>query len=303
MPGIAIELRGECSGCGSPLPINAFVPQIGCPACNRIVDIAGDTWGSLLEDAIKEGKNFGPGDGRSMSVMTGGGTFNVLYGKQEARCDACKTDVAMRFVQQHAQQRGYVACVGCGKWVSARPVPAGLDPKVFRSVLYVVGEDTTQFQTGQGSAESQPAAEPVLFTCPSCGGSLKVDGTARTIACTFCKSNLYLPDDLWRRMHPVKTVQRWYLWYDDQPPPGFQYVDVRVALPPAAGGKAEVQTWQVEAGQSVRAGQKLVSLEYGDEKEVTVTAPAAGVVLELLKDTFDDVTNGEILCRIQAPAR
>jgi hypothetical protein len=68
-------------------------------------------------------------------------------------------------------------------------------------------------QTMEQTEENKP--KPILFTCPSCGGNLKIDGSERTITCSFCDSSIYLPDDLWHRMHPVKTVSRWYILMDD----------------------------------------------------------------------------------------
>jgi hypothetical protein len=48
------------------------------------------------------------------------------------------------------------------------------------------------------------------MACPSCGGALKsAADTQRTTSCEFCGSSVYLPDDLWRRLHPAKKAQPW----------------------------------------------------------------------------------------------
>jgi hypothetical protein len=36
---------------------------------------------------------------------------------------------------------------------------------------------------------------------------------ARLCPCSFCRADVYLPDDLWRRLHPAKVVQRWYITF------------------------------------------------------------------------------------------
>lgn len=59
------------------------------------------------------------------------------------------------------------------------------------------------------------SSKPILFTCPSCAGNLEIDGTDRMISCKFCNSQIYLPDDLWFRLHPAKEVERWYMVLDE----------------------------------------------------------------------------------------
>ncbi len=35
----------------------------------------------------------------------------------------------------------------------------------------------------------------------------------RTTACPYCQVSVFLPDELWKRMHPARTMQRWTLSY------------------------------------------------------------------------------------------
>jgi len=58
----------------------------------------------------------------------------------------------------------------------------------------------------------------IVFTCPQCGGALKIDGSERMPVCQFCNTNVYLPDDLWLRMHPAKMKVRWYVACDKPAP-------------------------------------------------------------------------------------
>src|SRR5262249_37196322 len=62
------------------------------------------------------------------------------------------------------------------------------------------------------------ASAPVIMRCPECGGSLRVTSdSARTIACDHCNNNVYLPDDLWRSLHPVKRAAFWTIAWDLPP--------------------------------------------------------------------------------------
>jgi hypothetical protein len=36
------------------------------------------------------------------------------------------------------------------------------------------------------------------------------------MACRFCHTDVYLPDDVWRRLHPVATVKEWFIRFEGQ---------------------------------------------------------------------------------------
>lgn len=53
------------------------------------------------------------------------------------------------------------------------------------------------------------------MTCPQCGAALHLTaGSQRTTSCQFCNVDVFLPDDLWRRLHPVKVVQPWWVRFE-----------------------------------------------------------------------------------------
>jgi hypothetical protein len=69
---------------------------------------------------------------------------------------------------------------------------------------------------GAGAAPHvEDAARPVVMACPHCGGALRLSGESeRLVPCQFCKADVYLPDDLWRRLHPAKTVREWFVRFE-----------------------------------------------------------------------------------------
>ena len=216
MNSFCLELKTTCNSCGNPLPLNAFVEEFTCPACNSINKIDNDTWKSLLDEATKDARSFAPGEGRNSQIMGGGGSFNIMYGSQNPRCSKCKTPIPLDNLDTLSQSPHY-KCTKCENIIYVRE-GSGLKGS-FSSFKYFIGEDESLINKGADSSaiseneENKP--KPVLFTCPSCGGNLKIDGSERTITCSFCDSSIYLPDDLWHRMHPVKTVSRWYILIDD----------------------------------------------------------------------------------------
>jgi hypothetical protein len=59
------------------------------------------------------------------------------------------------------------------------------------------------------------AARPVVMTCPQCGAALHVTAESqRTTTCQFCPVDVFLPDELWRRLHPVKVVRPWWVRFE-----------------------------------------------------------------------------------------
>src|SRR6185437_12497888 len=55
-----------------------------------------------------------------------------------------------------------------------------------------------------------------VFYCANCKAPLPVDGSNRVVKCQYCATDVYLPDDLWQRMHPVAVVARWYMCMTQQ---------------------------------------------------------------------------------------
>lgn len=51
MKAIAVQLRTSCSTCGSPLPLDALVPRLACPACSQDNRLSDAFWTAVLGDA------------------------------------------------------------------------------------------------------------------------------------------------------------------------------------------------------------------------------------------------------------
>ena len=209
MIGICIELKTACKHCSSPLMLNAFTEEFLCRACNKINSIPQETWKSLLNDALKEAPDFEPGDGQPSTIMTGEYSFNLMYGRLEPRCGKCKESIDTSNMEAYSDQK-IIKCAKCGNALFVRK-PSELVTTCFPAVKYMVGEDENLLSQNKAGAALPAASKPVLFNCPSCNGNLQVTGADRMVDCKFCGSQIYLPDDLWFRLHPVKSVERWFM--------------------------------------------------------------------------------------------
>jgi len=135
--------------------------------------------------------------------------YSTMYGNQKARCEKCKTAVPEEEIAAYTEA-GIYKCAECNNDVSVRPAPEFLKSK-YPQVKYLVAEDENMLAKNETGYQPANNVKPVIFTCPACGGALKVDGSNRMMDCEFCKNTIYLPDDLWFRLHPPKVVERWYL--------------------------------------------------------------------------------------------
>jgi len=137
-----------------------------------------------------------------------------LYGRQEPRCRNCKQDIDVSKIGEYANQEN-VKCSKCSYDIYVRKVPENI-AKELVGVKYLIGEDEDLISVHKTNGNLPDSVKPVLFTCPSCAGNLEIDGSSRMVICKFCSSQIYLPDDLWFRLHPAKTAERWYMMCDEE---------------------------------------------------------------------------------------
>lgn len=189
--------------------INAFTEDILCSSCNKTNSFDAETWASLLESAIKEAPKFKIGEGQPSTIFRGEYSYNLTYGRQQPRCGKCKQDIDVTKLEEYSTQNN-INCTKCQNPVFIRK-PSELVTKCFSGVKYLIGEDDDLLFVNTSDGKLPASSKPVLFTCPACAGNLQIDGTDRMIECNFCDSQIFLPDDLWFRLHPAKSVERWYM--------------------------------------------------------------------------------------------
>jgi hypothetical protein len=209
MLGLAIELRVRCEGCGQPVAVNAFTERVTCRSCQRGMTLDTERWMTVLETPLAEFGELDPDEGRNVTMMGGAGMCELMFGNQAPRCNGCKAAVvaeALGFAD-----RGWTVCIACGQRMSVRRAPPALAAV---GAVALVNEDLDQLSTQPtGAVAAAPGGiQPILFHCPGCTAPLSVDGSKRMITCQYCAVEVYLPDDLWQRLHPAPTTSRWYLW-------------------------------------------------------------------------------------------
>jgi hypothetical protein len=132
--------------------------------------------------------------------------FYMRVGPQTPKCTGCHEPLDLAAYQPG--MTGELACK-CGQTMTTCPVPDWLhevEPKATQ-LFNVAIPDAAPAPT-----VATAAARPVSFGCPDCGANSKVTSESpRVLECLYCKVDLFIPDALWRALHPVKKRGAWYI--------------------------------------------------------------------------------------------
>ena len=204
MKTFLFKIRTACSECGEPLILDGPIRSIQCRACQSLLDIDMKDWKRILEfrkdDEVRQ---------KVRSVVLGFAsvfTFHVRMGPQSPMCTACDKPLDVSAIAPGTTSEIHCAC---GQAMPTCPPPSWLgqaDPKAVQ-LFNVVPEDAAH-----ASPVTAKENRPVSFGCPDCGANLKVTmDSPRILECAFCKTDLFLPDPLWRALHPVRKRTAWYV--------------------------------------------------------------------------------------------
>lgn len=202
----ALEISIKCPKCDQPVPLSGPLERVNCPHCQNDIEIPHDDyWKDILKDVRESLSELAPGEGRNSTIF---GTVNttMLYGREIPHCRKCKTKLEL---PADLSASAEISCPQCGVKVPLTPAPEWarrMDSKVLAFVGALIVD--------QSANKEIAVSEPIIFLCPQCGGSLAIDGKERLVTCQFCKSRIYLPDDLWLILHPAKVKERWYAVFE-----------------------------------------------------------------------------------------
>jgi len=214
MYGICIELKTSCSHCSAPLMLNALTDIFICPSCNNTNTFSYERWQGLLEDPLNDVHEFKLGEGQPSTIMSGDYNFSMMYGRQDPRCSKCKQNIDSAKLEEYSANE-HIQCSKCSNKIFLRK-PNEAILRILPRICYIVGEDDDLLSVKETDEQLPESNKPVIYSCPSCAGNLEIDGNDRMLTCKFCNSQIYLPDDLWFRLHPSDTVMRWYVLYETQ---------------------------------------------------------------------------------------
>jgi hypothetical protein len=189
----------ECLHCASKVPVNGAQKTVKCDECLRESPVRGfaDELASASLGQTHLGSKF---------------TFNIDEGDANPCCTQCDGKIPIDAFASHFGATVDIFCPACGAPCPVYPVPAWLKAKL-PNALQIFGGDASAADEVHALRIAEPdAAKPIAFSCPKCGAGLEVDARApRAMACQYCSANVYLPDSLWKLLHPRRTMDCWVL--------------------------------------------------------------------------------------------
>ncbi len=205
------EIRTTCSSCGSPLPINGPYTRFSCTSCFESISIPPDRIAGFLNDFEEEYEGLSDGQGSGGTLMCGSGTFEYGCWRLEPRCSSCKTPLEIPEVQGSS----IVRCSKCATEYHLFPSPEWLQ-KLVPSARFCC---TTQPPPGDNDDKvveiDEDSTKPIVMSCPQCAGALSVSARSeRIMECGYCNSEVYVPDAIWKRLHPVSKTEEWFVCFE-----------------------------------------------------------------------------------------
>lgn len=203
--------RMECPRCGHPVPLSGPTQTTSCPTCLNEVDVPAGVWLELLDsqfDTLHE--RLRPGTTQAGTVEVRGLRVRFEVAKNRPVCEKCSAPFSVDALKGRTQD---FSCTHCGDRASTEPIP-GWIRKMVPTAVQLYSIDPSEEKDGTLDAPAK-GAQPILLGCPSCGSSLTITGASeRLLPCNYCHKEVYLPDEVWRRLHPVKTAQPFYVRFD-----------------------------------------------------------------------------------------
>lgn len=199
------EIRTSCGSCGQPVPVNGPFLEVTCASCFNKVHVPAEIFAGFLNDFEEEYDGLAEREGSGGTLMSGSGTYKYGHWRLAPRCSSCKKPLSL------PDSEGTVSCQ-CGVKYQMYKAPewlAGKVPSVMRciSLEAPVNDSSAEPDTALGSG----SAKPVVMSCPQCSGALSISSeNERIMSCQYCDSEVFIPDAVWKRLHPVKTVEGWY---------------------------------------------------------------------------------------------
>jgi len=204
------KVRTTCLECGGPVVFDGPTLTTACRECQSPVEVDAKQWKSILDLRMNAAEHHGLVEGRTRnSTIVSGATFSIGWGPQRPLC-SCGALLDLNAAPPGTD--GAIRCTACGASTTTFPPPAWL-LAIEPNALQLFGA-ARPHAAAPGSKAVDPTAErrPVSFACPDCGANLKITtDSPRVLECSFCKSDLFLPDPLWRALHPVKKRSPWVL--------------------------------------------------------------------------------------------
>lgn|GEM_PF-1167914 len=201
---LTLRMSVECDHCNGDVPLNGPTERAACDKCMKDTPL---TQVPVELELAAEGMQ-----------RFGSSYKSQIHSGPEPQCASCDAKIPIDAYLSHVGATTTIPCPRCNAACPTYPAPAWLKAKL-PAALQIFGGDAKTVNDQPGIALELPTAkpEPVIMACPKCGGSLDINAECeRTTPCSFCKSSIFLPDGLWKRLHPVRTMVCWTITFSGE---------------------------------------------------------------------------------------
>lgn len=209
---MCFSAMSNCSNCGNTLQLTGPLRNLSCDHCLATTTVDEEFW-SFLEDVLVDVaklKASRAGKGGSFATL-GPAATTLNYHIEAPSCSQCGTRFHAANIATGSTDS--VSCVACGCEFSTYPA-GDLTQKSAPNLVQFFG--AARENTPAIDLAKSESTKPVSFACPDCNGNLKITARhERTVTCEYCGSDCFLPDALWRRLHPVRGRCTWYFRFHD----------------------------------------------------------------------------------------
>lgn len=193
---------------GEAIPVNGPVRTVYSELSGAPRTISEGLFKNILLDAEEALQTMGWGQGYTNQVTMNGLRVSFSVSKARPGCRTCDTALPV----QDSTFDGELRCSHCGASNDVRPSPYWLTAMV-PSASQVVGA------TREGQRDGLMVDRQLTLSCHSCTRHIEAGlETPRLSDCPSCGAQIWLPDDVWSRLHPEPEVRRWYVRLDGESP-------------------------------------------------------------------------------------
>ena len=140
--------------------------------------------------------------------MSGSGTYKYGYWRLPPRCSGCEKPLE---IPETCEKSSVVKCQ-CGSSYHCYPAPDWLKKLVPSANACVTPDPPPEANGKEPLKMNEASSKPIVMSCPKCAGSLSVSGESeRIMECAYCQSDVYIPDEVWTRLHPVQKSKEWFV--------------------------------------------------------------------------------------------
>lgn len=200
MKSFTFTLQIDCPYCGHMIALNGPATATTCNTCQKEVKLTPSSWSEQVRYASEGSRVFN----NPYTCAPAGSS-----GKWPA-CPECEE--IFSYDQSWLDHDFSFDCPQCGHEMHTYPAPDWLRAELTGVRQIIGGERPASDGRTQPISPDEGSTKPVMLSCPNCNAALKVTGASeRTVSCDHCSVDVYLPDGLWLKLHPVQTVRPWTL--------------------------------------------------------------------------------------------